>query len=158
MQSYRPPKGAIIDTNDRHHDFTDPNKGGGPRSRPPGVSQQQRGGVGSKPPVHKMPHGRTKPTASNPASRGGTPGAFRPDRRIPGHGGSPQKSGHVPPKQRGGFSHSGQKGVPTYPHANPPLKAGNTRGRTYKLIAGRFQRDSMRSGGQFGGGPVGEDA
>lgn len=157
------PKGAIdIPGNDDRHNFQDPNSGGGPRSMPKPVPGSARGGFGHKGQrVHvraQMPRGRGP--AGNPASRGSQPGAMRPDQRISGHGGSAQTGARMPGFQaRGGMGASGQSDLPSYPKSSPQPSAGNTSGRSYRLIAGRFKRAAMGAkptgdGGKYGSNPV----
>jgi len=78
--------------------------------------------------------------------------------QIPKHGGSPQGASRMATAHQ--FGKSGQQGVPSYSHANPKPAAGNTSGRSYRLIAGRFKRAAMGarssqgSTGKYGAAPV----
>ena len=117
----------------------------------------------------------TKGSSGNPASRGGfngeaRGGSFQPQARVAGHGGSPQvRERHGSNfALRGGFGSSGQGrdnkhamgSLPNYGPTNPSPASGNTSGRSYRLIAGRFKRAAMGASasqgnsGSFGGGPV----
>lgn len=153
------PKGALLH-NDDSHGFADPNGGGGPLPRGnSGMTPHKRGGFGAN--ARKQPPG----PKVGPGNAGGKPRVGGPVRgtpsqtRVPGHGGGPQKDGNVPSGSRGGFTHSGQKGVASGKHANPPMKSGNTSGRSYKLIAGRFKRAAMGAkptgeSGKYGSAPI----
>ena len=154
-----------IPGNDSKHNFPDPNGGGGPRHTPSSIPPKHRGGFGQ--------HGQKRTTTAsmrggrsgsgNPASRGGSPVHMRPDTRVPGHGGSPQHRGGADQHTRGAaFGGHGNQDVSDYGHANPAPGVGNTSGRSYKLIAGRFKRAAMgaKGGGSesakgaYGGAPV----
>jgi hypothetical protein len=157
------PKGSLLH-NDDSHGFTDPNQGGGPLSDGSASSTpaNKRGGFGhpGRGGAKTIRRGGGRATAPNPASRGGTIKSFPSETRNPNRGGAVTSGkGNVRPPARGGFTHSGQQGVPSARHANPPLKAGNTGGRSYKLIAGRFKRAAMGakptgSSGKYGAPPV----
>lgn len=135
--------------------FTDPNQGGGPGSATGGASIGQRGSFGSAPRKPARPTGRTKPSRGNPAHRGATPVHFQPHTRNPGHGGSVQTSPRlVNHQQDGGFGDDGQAGVPSYPHGNPSLGAGNVSGQASRMISGNFKRKAMKT---YGGPPVSLD-
>jgi hypothetical protein len=152
--------------NDDKHNFTDPNQGGGPRggAGTKRIPPAQRGGVGHNgrdivAQRAKMGGGRSG--SGNPASRGGFSGMarggnFQPDARIPGHGGSAQHRGGAGTGRN--FGKNGQSGMPSYGNSNPQPGAGNTSGKSYKLIAGRFKRAAMGAqasqGGSFGSNPV----
>jgi len=155
--------------NDSLHNLTDPNRGGGPQGGKNfrgGVPASNRGGFGhqGRDRVHtpaSMARGRG--SSGNPAMRGGNPGgSFKPDARIPGHGGSPQHRGGA--GSGANFGRPGQSGVPGGNPTQPRPGAGNTGGRSAKLIAGRFTRramgarpsqgDSMGSRGKYGSPPV----
>ena len=157
-------KGSLLH-NDDSHGFTDPNGGGSPLPVKKFVPFPQRGGVGHQGRDRvaikaKMGGGRSG--SGNPALRGGFTGearggSFQPEARINGHGGSPQVRERSGGQTYGGFGTSGQVGVPTAPHSNPPLKAGNTSGTTHRQIAGRFQRKAMgarATKGGYGAPPV----
>lgn len=158
------PKGSLIAGNDDRHNLADDNQGGSPRggAGTKRVALAQRGGVGhqGRDRVHQraqMPAGRG--SRGNPAARGGTPVHMRPDQRVPGHGGSPQKRGNIPAPRGGGFGRHGQENVPQYPHSQPKPSAGNTSGRSYQLISGRFKRKAMGAkpsgdSGKYGSPPV----
>jgi hypothetical protein len=159
-----------IPGNDSKHNFPDPNGGGGPRQNSGSgrIPPKQRGGFGhhgQKASAHaSMRGGRSG--SGNPASRGGFPGearggSMRPEARIPGHGGSPQHRGSIDQRSRGAaFGGQGNDGLSDYPNSNPSPGAGNTGGRSYKLIAGRFKRAAMGAKGgsdmkgAYGGAPV----
>lgn len=157
-----------IPGNDSKHNFPDPNGGGGPRHQPNRIPPKQRGGFGQhgqkRTVTASMGGGRSG--SGNPASRGGFPGEARggsmqPESRIPGHGGSPQHRDSMPPGRGAGFGGQGNQGQSDYPNSNPQPGAGNTGGRSYKLIAGRFKRSAMGAkgggsemSGAYGGAPV----
>lgn len=161
-----------IPGNDSRHNFTDPNKGGGPRggAGTKKIAPAQRGGTGHNGQRVHMRAGMSgaRSGSGNPASRGGFSGqarggAFTPDKRVPGHGGAPQmRNGQgMGPSMGGGFgSGNGQAGLPNYGPSNPQPTSGNTSGRSYKLIAGRFKRAAMGaqanqgSNGSYGSAPV----
>ena len=149
-----------INGNDDRHNLPDSNAGGSPRggkgTLP--IAPAQRGGFGQqgqrKTVNASMGGGRSG--AGNPASRGGSAiGSMQPHARVPGHGGSPQKGNLNVERQ---FGKSGQSGVPGGNPTQPPPGAGNTSGRSYRLIAGRFKRAAMgakaSSGGSYGAPPV----
>lgn len=156
------PKGSLIAGNDDRHNLTDDNSGGGPRDVGMRMPPAKRGGMGHNGQMAtqhaSMMGGRG--SAGNPASRGGqTIHAMQPETRVPNHGGSPQHKGGQPVASRGGFGQHGQKGVPQYSHSQPGPGAGNTQGRSYRLIAGRFKRAAMGAkpsggGGKYGSPPV----
>lgn len=166
------PKGSLLH-NDDSHNFTDPNSGGGPLPRGSNPSSQARGGVGARGQQSKGSGlgGRAKPTADNPANRGGYQSEGRnnvtAETRIPGHGGSPQHREREIPgdfHKRGGVGAQGQRYVPGGHSGQVHPSGGNTSGRSYKLIAGRFKRAAMgaRSRGQesqgaYGSAPVTEN-
>lgn len=159
-----------IPGNDSRHNFTDPNRGGGPRggAGTKKITPAQRGSFGHNGQrVHvKAGMGGARGGTGNPASRGGfrgqaRGGSFNPEQRNPGHGGSVQTRSSIPaPANRGGFGQSGQSGVPNYGPSGPQPSAGNTSGRSYQLIAGRFKRAAMGasgnqgSSGSYGSAPV----
>jgi len=136
------PKGSLLH-NDAEHGFSDPNQGGGPTKRTVrSIPPARRGGSGhhgQRGP--SAPRGGGRAPSGNPASRGGNVGSFTPESRIPGHGGSPQHRGRVGTgaHNHGGFGHSGQKSVPSYPHSNPRPGPGNVSGRMHRRIAGEFR-------------------
>jgi len=152
--------------NDSRHNLPDPNQGGGPQGGKGfrgNVKPSNRGGFGhqGRDRVHGgSPMTRGRSGSGNPATRGGSPVAFKPDARIPGHGGSPQHRGGA--GSGADFGRPGQTGVPGGNPTQPRPGAGNTAGRSAKLIAGRFQRKPMGAspsqgdsmGGRFGGPPV----
>lgn len=167
MQPRFPAVGRIdIPGNDSRHNFTDPNQGGGPfgGAGTKRVPPAQRGGFahqGQR--VHvkaKMPTGRG--SSGNPASRGGfrgqaRGGAFQPESRIRSHGGSPQHRGGA--GTGADFGRPGQSGVPGGNPTQARPGAGNTSGRSYQLIAGRFKRAAMGArptgnSGKYGSPPV----
>jgi len=158
-----------IPGNDSKHNFPDPNGGGGPRHQPNRIPPKQRGGFGQhgQKRTASAPMGGGRSGSGNPASRGGFPGearggAMKPEARISGHGGSPQHRGSIDQRSRGGaFGGQQNDGLSDYPNSNPAPGAGNTSGRSYKLIAGRFKRAAMgaKGGGSdmqgaYGGAPV----
>ncbi len=155
------PKGSLLH-NDDTHNFTDPNSGGGPRAVGKRVPHSQRGGVGhGGQRSHGSPSGSPRPTTPNPAGRGSVPAKFHPERRVPGHGGGPQMKGDFELRHHGGFGHSGQRDVPgNQGHAHPQPGAGNTSGRSHRLIAARFRRAAMgartsgKENGKYGSPPV----
>ena len=142
--------------NDSRHNKRDANSGGGPAMRNrKRVPIAQRGGHGHSGHQHTAgsASGSPRATAGNPASRGGTPKSFHPDRNNPNQGGGVQTD----PRHRGmqrQFGKSGQQGVPTYPHANPQPGKGNTGGRMHKRVAGHFTNKTKGAGGGFGAPPV----
>ena len=145
------PKGARLD-NEGSHNFTDPNKGGGPAApvvrNAKKVPPASRGGVyqsGLRMYANTSIRG-TRGSAGNPASRGSvTPvgrQSFPSETRVPGHGGSPQVRDNMDTvRHRGGFGHTGQSGVPGV-RTNPQPGTGNTAGRMAKRITGRFNNKS----------------
>lgn len=147
----RGPKGAKLD-NETSHNFTDPNKGGGPAApvvrNAKRVPDAHRGGPyqpGQRQYASASIHGG-RGSAGNPASRGNVSPVGRQsspsETRVPGHGGSPQMRTNIPPPaHRGGFGHSGQVGVPGV-RTNPQPGAGNTAGRMSTRIAGRFKNNT----------------
>lgn len=166
------PKGAMINpSNDFNHNQVDPtNRSGGPRyGQEKRIPSGHRGGFGQHgQKVYnraQMPSGRSG--SANPAGRGGASiGAFTPDRAIPNHGGSPQHGDRMQSKPRGGGfgvpphenAHAPGK-VRNYAPANPQPSAGNTSGRSYRLIAGRFKRAAMGAkanapSGKYGSPPI----
>lgn len=160
------PKGSMTNpNNDLRHDNTDPNSGGSPNggSTVNPINTNQRGGFGQQgrdKVYQRASMGGGRGSSGNPANRGGRSiGSMRPHTRIPGHGGSPQARGKMPPTRGGGFGQHGQNGVPSYSHSQPKPGAGNVAGRSHKLIAGRFQRKAMGAqpsggGGKYGSAPV----
>ena len=157
-------KGAKLD-NDAHHNFEDPNGGGG--SAAPvvrnslRVSTNHRGGFGSRgtarvPRTSLSGRGGT----GNPANRGGFQSegrnSFTPEARVPGHGGSPQVRDNMNNVSgRGGFGNSGQRNVPSYTHANPSPGAGNLSGRMAARIAKHFDNKSKHNPNRgVGAGPA----
>ena len=149
--------------NDSKHNKLDPNSGGGPRHNPAHIPPAKRGGTGHNgrdiSPRASMSGGRSG--SGNPASRAGSVGSFDPEANIGGHGGSPAgKSAGLRSNVGGGFGQSGQRGVPSGSHADPQPGQGNTSGRSYQMIAGRFKRAAMGakasqgSTGNWRGGPV----
>lgn len=155
-----------IPGNDSKHNFTDPNGGGGPRHIPNRIPPKQRGGFGQhgQKRTASAPMGGGRSGSGNPASRGGASiRSMRPDTRVPGHGGSPQHRGGADQRTRGAaFGGQGNEGASDYPHSNPSPGTGNTGGRSYKLIAGRFKRAAMgakggggtEARGAYGGAPI----
>lgn len=163
-----PKTGMGIPGNDSKHNFADPNQGGGPLSDGGTMPATQKGGFGhqGRDRVHvKANMGGARSGSGNPASRGGfrgqsRGGAFNPEARISGHGGSPQTRSNIAAPRGGGFGKSGQQDVPGV-RSNPKPGAGNTSGRSYRLIAGRFKRAAMgaKAGqgdamGSYGSAPV----
>lgn len=156
------PKGSMIAGNDNRHNLADDNAGGSPRGGKgtKSIPAAQRGGFGHQGRdivAQRASMGGGRSGSGNPASRGGSVGNFQPDRRVAGHGGSPQGAQRMPNAH--GFGKSGQSGVPSYPHANPKPGPGNIAGRTAKLIAGRFNRKAQgaaatKEKGRYGGNPV----
>jgi hypothetical protein len=166
------PKGSLLH-NDDSHNFADLNGGGGPSGvrNKPSVGMSDRTGAGTRANgrnnLPAKPSGATHSTAGNPASRGGFSGearggAFNPDMRVPGHGGSPQHREREIPgdfHKRGGVGAMGQENVPGGHSSGVRPSSGNTRGRSQQLIAGRFKRGAMGarssgSAGNYGGSPV----
>src|SRR5579864_2809481 len=169
------PKGSLLH-NDDSHNFVDMNGGGGPHGmrNKQSASMSDRTGAGTKMSGRfggsgSAPSGSNKPTAGNPASRGGFSGearggSFKPDMRVPGHGGSPQHREREIPgdfHKRGGVNAQGQENVPGGHKSSVRPMSGNTSGRSYNLIAGRFKRAAMgarssgtESRGQYGSAPV----
>jgi len=160
------PKAQIdVPGNDDRHNLKDDNKGGSPRGQQ-GASQSrvpvpQRGGTGTNgrdKVFVKAGMGGARSGSGNPASRGGTPVNFQPDKRVPGHGGSPQHRGGAGTGAQ--FGKPGQKGVPGGNPTNGPAGAGNTSGLAYRRIAGRFKRAAMGArptggnSGKYGSPPV----
>lgn len=144
------PAGSVLH-NDDSHGFPDPNGGGGPNPTSNRIPPNRRGGTGhpGQRPTPRVGMGGGRGSSGNPASRGGTPVHMRPNTRVPGHGGSPQtRPGRNMPRN---FGSSGQKNVPSYPHANPTPGAGNLAGRMAKRIAGNF---TQKTKGKFGAPPV----
>lgn len=156
------PAGSMISPgNDTRHNLTDTNKGGSPRSMPKKVPAAQRGGFGhqGRDRVHlKARMGGARGGTGNPASRAGAVTHDTAHARNPNGGGGVQQRGSAGLGQRGGFGHSGQTNVPNYGPSNPTPGAGNTSGRSYQLIAGRFKRKAMGArpsqGGSYGSPPV----
>jgi hypothetical protein len=165
--------------NEGRQNRTDSNSGGSPLGGygTKRINTGQRGGVahdGRDRAAASASIRGTRGSSGNPASRGGFSGearggAFKPDARISGHGGSPQ-AGRAPATDfasRGGFGANGQGGsnriasgrLPTGNSSNPqPAGSGNTSGRSYQMIAGRFKRGAMQrrpeGKGSYGGPPV----
>lgn len=167
-------KGSLLH-NDDSHGFTDLNGGGGPHGmrNKPSMPMRSRSGAGTKANgrnnLPSKPSGATHSNSGNPASRGGfngeaRGGAFKPETRVPNHGGSPQHREREIPgdfHKRGGVGAQGQEFVPGGRATTVKPNAGNTGGRAYNLIAGRFKRASMgarpsgaESRGQYGSQPV----
>ena len=163
------PKQLSLPGNDRSHNFTDPNKGGGPAApvvrNAKKIPPAHRGGPyqsGIKQYANTSIHGG-RGSSGNPAERG----SIRPvgrqsipsETRVPSHGGSPQTRSNIPaPANRGGFGHSGQQGVPGV-RTNPQPSSGNMRGRMYKRVAGRFKNDTKGARatgviGDYGRNPI----
>lgn len=148
-----------IPGNDSKHNKRDLNQGGGPSGRAASIPHAARGGTShqGRDRVHvkaSMPAGRG--SAGNPASRGATPGSFNPETRNPNRGGGVQTKKTNIPRQ---FGKPGQAGVPGGNPTQPPPGAGNTSGKSYQLIAGRFKRAAMgakatKQSGSYGGPPV----
>lgn len=150
-----------IPGNDSKHNFADPNGGGGPRQLQKRIPPNQKGGFGHNGRdivAQRASMGGGRSGSGNPASRAGSVGSFQPDASISGHGGSPQTRGGAGTGRN--FGNSGQSGVPTGPASNPQPGAGNTSGKSYRMIAGRFKRAAMGakgnqgSSGSYGGSPV----
>lgn len=155
------PKGAMDNpSNDLRHNNIDSNRGGSPigGQRKP-IPPAQRGGFGHQGQrvVKRAPMGGGRSGSGNPASRGEQSiGSMSPETRVPGHGGSPQRSSMNVPRQ---FGKPGQSDVPGGNPTQPPPGPGNTSGRSYQLIAGRFKRAAMGAkptsgGGKYGAPPV----
>lgn len=165
------PKGEIdVPGNDSRHNLPDPNRGGSPIGGQ-GVKRVpigQRGGFqhqGRDKVAVRAQMSGARSGSGNPASRGGTPGSFRPDTRVSGHGGSPQAADALGGNLglRGGSLSHGQEGVPGGHQTGVPAKlqqAGNTSGLAYRRIAGRFKRAAMGAkatssdSGKYGSPPV----
>lgn len=166
------PKGSLLH-NDDSHGFTDLNGGGGPTGRAASASPRQRSGAGTgangRNNLPSKPSGATHPTAQNPANRGGfrgeaRGGAFTPEARVSGHGGSPQHREREIPgdfHKRGGVGAQGQENVPGGKSTRVRPSSGNTSGTSYRMIAGRFKRAAMgargggaESRGSYGAAPV----
>jgi hypothetical protein len=157
-------KGMIdIPGNDSRHNQTDLNQGGSPRNVQKRVPPAQRGGFGHQGQrVHvQAGMGGARGGTGNPATRGGQSiGSMSPEKNVPGHGGSPAgKNPGLRSNLSSGFGQSGQSGVPNYGPANPQPSSGNTSGRSYRLIAGRFKRAAMGAqpstgSGKYGSPPV----
>src|SRR5450432_499948 len=129
------PAGSMIGGNDSRHNKTDPNQGGSPlggkgtKSIPPA----QRGGFahnGRDIVAQRASMSGGRSGSGNPASRGGSVGNFQPDKRVAGHGGSPQGAQRMQSANQ--FGKSGQRNVPSYPHANPKPGPGNIAGTAAK--------------------------
>lgn len=173
------PKGSLLH-NDDSHGFPDLNGGGGPSGvrNKPSIGMRDRTGAGTKAngrdPAPTTPMGG-RSGSGNPASRGGFPGearggAFNPETRVPGHGGSPQHREREIPgdfHKRGGVGAVGQEFVPGGRKSNVgrmgggSLTAGNTGGLAAKRVIGRFKRGAMgaqasgaESRGSYGSRPV----
>ena len=167
------PKGALLH-NDDSHNFADSNNGGSPLPRGSNPSPHSRGGFAAKGQESQGAGlgGSSRSSAGNPASRGGSVSARsgQPESRVPGHGGSPQHREREIPgdfHKRGGVVAHGQEFVPgshksdTSRMGGGSQGSGNTSGRSYNLIAGRFKRAAQgaRGGGsemkgQYGSAPV----
>jgi hypothetical protein len=171
------PKGAFID-NEAHHNFTDANNGGGPAMRNrSAMSMRGRSGAGTN------ANGRDPAPSASLGGRGGSgmpSGSFRSEgrdsstaeTRVPSHGGSPQHRERMDGafEARGGVAAPGQSGLPNYRgtgtsnlqrNGGNVTGAGNTSGRSQRLIAGRFKRAAMgarssgsESKGSYGAAPV----
>lgn len=155
------PKGAKLE-NDSSHNFTDPNKGGGPAApvvrnakRVPDASKGGPFQSGQRQYSSTSIRG-TRGSAGNPASRGSISPvgrqSFPSETRVPGHGGGPQVRTNMDKVAgRGGFGHPGQVGVPGV-RTNPKPGAGNMTGRMATRITGRFNNSSKgkRSTGTVG--------
>lgn len=167
--AFSTPKQLSLPGNDRSHNFTDPNKGGGPAApvvrNSKKIPPAHRGGPyqsGIKQYANTNIHGG-RGGSGNPASRGSVRPvgrqSFPSETRVPGHGGSPQVRDSMDTVAgRGGFGHSGQRGVPTVA-TNPKPGSGNMRGRMYKRIAGRFKQDTKGAKatgviGEYGRNPI----
>ena len=154
--------------NETRHNRTDDNQGGSPLGQTGGAQAGasrggtpigKRGGFGQqgRDKVYvKAQMGGGRSGSGNPASRGGTPGSFKPEERIAGHGGSPQVKSMTVARQ---YGKPGQAGVPGGKPTQPPPGAGNTSGLAYRRIAGRFKRAAMgarptSSSGKYGSPPV----
>lgn len=168
-QAMTAPKGSMIAPgNDTRHNLTDDNKGGSPRGGQgtKNIPTGQRGGFqqqGRDKVYVKAGMSGARGGTGNPASRGGFSGqarggAFTPDKRVPGHGGSPQRRGGAGTGK--GFGDPGQAKVPGGNPTQSPPGAGNTSGLAYRRIAGRFKRAAMgarptsSSSGKYGSPPV----
>jgi len=147
--------------NDTRHNLTDSNKGGSPRPGDRRVPPAIRGGVGHNGRdivAQRASMGGGRSGSGNPATRGRQVTHETAQTRIPGHGGSAQGAERFPAAHQ--FGKSGQQGLPSGPHANPKPTAGNTSGRSYRLIAGRFKRAAMGarasqgSTGKYGSPPI----
>lgn len=181
MKSYRgfngaQPKGALLH-NDDSHGFPDLNGGGGPSGvrNKPTVSSRDRTGAGTR------TNGRDPAPSASLSGRGssGMPSApYRSEgrdsstaeTRVPGHGGSPQHREREIPgdfHKRGGIGAHGQEFVPGGRKSDvsraggAAMTSGNTGGRAYRFIAGRFKRSAMgarstgeESKGRYGSTPV----
>lgn len=156
--AFSAPKQLGMPGNDDSHNFTDPNKGGGPAApvvrNAKKVPNAHRGGPyqsGVKQYVSTSIHGG-RGGSGNPASRGGSVQHETADTRNPGHGGSVQTRDNMDTVSgRGGFGNTGHQGVPTAA-TNPKPGAGNMAGRMAKRITGRFNNKSK---GATGTGRVG---
>lgn len=182
------PKGSLLHNDDGifgNMNRPDMNRGGGPHGmrNKPRVTQSQRTGAGSRANgrnnLPAKPSGATHARAGNPASRGGSNAEARgrgagvaSESRVPNHGGSPQHREREIPgdfHKRGGVGARGQDSVPGGRSANVsrnvsgagPTGSGNTSGKAYNLIAGRFKRAAMgaratsgESRGAYGGAPI----
>lgn len=156
------PAGSMIAGNDDRHNLPDDNMGGSPRGGKgtKNIPPAQRGGFGHQGRdivAQRAPMGGGRSGSGNPAGRGGIIGNMQPDKRVAGHGGSPQGAQRMASAHQ--FGQSGQRNVPSYPHANPKPGPGNLAGRSAKLIAGRFNRKAMgakatKESGKYGGNPV----
>jgi hypothetical protein len=170
------PKGAMISPgNDDRHNRVDANRGGSPLGKDGRASFASdkkvpiasRGGFGhqgrDRVAVRAGMSG-ARGASGNPASRGGFSGqarggAFKPEARISGHGGSPQHRGGA--GSGTGFGTPGQTGVPGGNPTQPRPGAGNTGGLAAKRVIGRFKRQAMgaqptggESAGKYGAPPV----
>jgi len=177
MKSYKgfnggSPKGALLH-NDDSHNFTDPNSGGGPVQKPSNPSSHVRGSFGAKGQASQgrgLAGGRGSSGMPSAPYRSEGRDSSSPESRVPGHGGSPQHREREIPgdfHKRGGVGAYGQESVPGGSKSDVRrmgggvTTAGNTSGRSHRLIAGRFKRAAMgarstgaESRGQYGSAPV----
>lgn len=185
------PKGSLLHNDDSifgRMNRTDMNRGGGPTGAKASVSQNARTGAGTRAngrdpaPSHNFGGGRG--SSGNPGASAGTRGgvggsgisgearggAFSPETRIAGHGGSPQHREREIPgdfHKRGGVGAHGQEFVPGGSKSNLQRMggnvtgSGNTSGTTHRQVAGNFKRKAMgarASGGEnrgsYGAPPI----
>jgi len=119
---------GINPNNDNRHNKVEPtNQSGGPSTRTrKSIPPKSRGGVGQhgQRRTQGSMGGRSKPTASNPAGRGGKPGSFDPHKnnRNAGGGVAARTEHRGMPRN---FGTSGKTGVVNdYANANPKPTAG----------------------------------